>query len=226
MGSCFITMTVPGGKTERELGVLYDERASQDRHEHGHDSYSGTFATCRFDGVVDDSVYPTVKAAEEYLDDAVEKRHAGAVKARDVRTVTVAEPTFGGRTLEDLGFNFGGWTSFREVAGVFTPADQLAAKDRDRLARLHGEWTKLGPDTLAAKTAFETLVKQVNDLAAPFDAWKELKAARATYAKLRAKYDGAKAALVEFDKVLKDSLFATRIVDHGEVWVIGGRAAC
>lgn len=96
MGATFCSKTLPGDLTATQVREQFDLIVSQCKHQHGNDPYNGTFSTCRgIEVVPGKTVYPTVEAAEDWLDRNTEKWGlAKAVRAKDIRTVAASKPTF------------------------------------------------------------------------------------------------------------------------------------
>lgn len=236
MGACYISFNLPGTLSAYEIQNKFKERQDRDRGEHGSDGYNGTFSTCSWSGVLSRDVFPTVEAADTYLDEQLSKRYVGAVKARDVRKVTLKKPTFGGVERSYQSQNEGVAYAImppKDAAGkelwlvprIMVPADQLGEREKAKLLKLYDQFKATAQPALVAKNVFVPLTEALGKVKEEFTAWKELKAARATYGKLLVKHEKAAAELSEFDGSLKEKLWADGTEDKGEVWVIGGVAS-
>lgn len=97
MGSHSIEAVWPGTLTPSEVRTKFDQLLQDDRHEHGHGGYSGSWGT--MSGLtIKDTVFDTEKEAMQFcLDNTHKWDHALAVKFYRVTKSLKKAPTFGGK---------------------------------------------------------------------------------------------------------------------------------
>ena len=78
MGACWGSLTFPAS-TSDELGKAYRAYQQDEQDEYGTDSYNGTCSNCDSFRIYDQS-FTSMEKAEDFLEQKVGKREAGAVK--------------------------------------------------------------------------------------------------------------------------------------------------
>jgi hypothetical protein len=237
MGSHFEHRVFDGKLNKTELQRQYDAYISRALYEYGADAYNGTLTTTR--GLeVEDRVFDNEQAAHDYVANNTRKRGAArAVKFKDIRTEVVKEPTFNGKPQsQSFGLTIGD-IALRSVNNVYTGGGQSQLFAADQLPEAHkAKAITLYRDYHNKASSFGGIKQQISVLLAnKFQDAKSELPTTADYAelkrlvKLRKRAWGAleKAAvkMKEFDIKQAAKLYATKSVDNGLKWLVGGWAA-
>ncbi len=225
MGASFDYRVYDGKLTADQLRAKFREAQDHDRHENGR-SYSGTIGM--LDGAirfVGGQVLPSVNDAEGYISDHHEKWEPPlAVRARETKAVAVKRPTFGGKEFPYLEQR--SWQHTPLANGnKFTPADQLTDSQKARLTKLYQRYRAAQRAFDDQVAVFNGLLGRLNNLNEPFKEYARLKKERGVLAKLKAPLERAKATFKELDEAYTAKLYANKVEDQGEVWVVGGWCA-
>jgi hypothetical protein len=242
MGACFHTEVFDGKLTPKELEKAYNARVESLRDEYGSNAYNGTFSTLH--GItVGNRVFETQREADDYLDGVCEKwGNAVAVKYKDRREEKTKEPTFQGKPSKEYNCaviitdasdcTYGLRCAISVLAAPdytrrMLIADQLTPAQRARFAKVYDTWRAKHD---AARTAENTFRDSLAVIGATKETittemLKPLKVFGNQRHKLRAAADVAALRLRTVDAKLAEKLYATKIVDHGEQWLVGGVCA-
>lgn len=236
MGAHFEHRTFDGKLSKAELQRQYDAYISDTLREHGTDAYNGTLTTTS--GLeIEDRVFDNEQAAYDYVADNTRKWEAArAVKFKDIRTEIAKEPTFNGRPMShSFGLAIGDVT-LRSVNNVYSggqsqlfAADQLSAAHKEKAVALYRDYHNKA-------SSFGEIKQQISVLLA--NKFQDFKAELPTTAeydelkrlmKLRKRawlaLEKAANKMKEFDFKQAAKLYATKSVDHGIQWFVGGWAA-
>lgn len=235
MGSCFTCELFDGKLNSSELRRQYEARLVELTYEYGHDAYNGTLATTS-GLVIDDKTFDSRQAAEEYVMNNTQKWEAArAVKVKDIRTEIVKSPTYNGKKASfPLAINT---TNLRSVASiwddtrrenVFIAADQLVESQKAKAIALYNDWHTKNRAFDALRNAIAKICQRLQDSSAPAPQpsdFKELQKAIKQRARAHAAEKKAAEKLVAFDLKQAAKIYATKQVDHGVQWLVGGWAA-
>lgn len=235
MGSHFACELFDGKLTQFELRKRYDARIDELLHEYGADAYNGTLTTTS--GLkIEEKTFGNRPAAEEYVANNTQKwADALAVKFNDVRTEAAKQPTYNGKTgswpltvgAHTLRTVNSVWDDARR-ANVLLAADQLAASQKATAVALYSDWQAKNKAFDALRNSIANICQRLQDSSAPMPQaadFKELqKAIKQRYKALAVEKKAAE-KLVAFDRKHADKLYATKQVDHGVLWLVGGWAA-
>lgn len=242
MGACFHTEVFDGKMTPKELEKAYNARVESLRDEYGSNAYNGTFSTLH--GItVGNRVFETQREADDYLDGVCEKwGNAVAVKYKDRREEKTKEPTFEGKPSKEYNCSviitdasdcsYGLRCAISVLAAPdykrrMLIADQLTAAQKAQFAKAYETWRAKHD---AARTAESTFREALNVISTTkeritTEMLKPLKTAGNQRHKLRKAADAEAAWLKAVDKKFAEKLYATKTVDHGEQWLVGGVCA-
>lgn len=235
MGSCFVTELFDGKINEAELRRQYHRRLIELTDTYGSDAYNGTLTTT--DGLkVEEQIFDSRQAAEEYVSANTNKWcEALAVKFKDVRSETAKEPTFDGKPARETVFTAVGDRALRVVTTVWRDnlavpcaADQLTASQKVTAVALYSDYDTKAKAYNAQCRAIGTMIAKLQDVQAapPTTAeLRELQKAIKQRGKSRAARNKAADKLVAFDIKHSAKLYATKQVDYGLQWLVGGWAA-
>jgi hypothetical protein len=242
MGACFVTEVFDGRFTQKELAQRYKNRVDELTDEYGSNAYNGTFSTLR--GLhIEPRVFETQREAEDYLDGVCEKwADAIAVKFKDRREEKTKEPTFNGKLRKD--HNCFGIVidasdcsySLRCAISVMTKpdykrqlltADQLTPSQRVQFIKTYDKWLVKHQAAADAEQNFQRALSLVSGTKEPITAeiLRPLKIFGNQRHKLRKAADAEAAWLKAVDTKFAEKLYATKTVDHGEQWLVGGVCA-
>lgn len=235
MGAHFACELFDGKLTTSELRRQYEARLGELTYEHGHDAYNGTLATTS-GLVIDDKTFDSRGDAEEYVANNTQKWQAArAVKFKDIRTEVAKEPTYNGkkaswplavntRTLRSVASI---WNDARRE-NVFLAADQLVASQKAKAIALYSDWHTKNRAFDALRNAIAGICRRLQDVSAPAPQpadFKELQKAIKQRARAHAAEKKAAEKLVAFDLKQSAKIYATKQIDHGAQWLVGGWAA-
>jgi len=241
MGACFHTEVFDGRFTQKELEQRYKNRVDELTDEYGSNAYNGTFSTLR--GLhVETRVFETQRSAEDYLDTVCEKwGNAIAVKYKDRREEKTKEPTFEGKLSKDHNCSFiitdasdcsyglRCAISVMQTPGVrrLLTADQLTPAQRIQFDKIYAAWREKHEAAATAEKKFREALNTVGTAKEPIttEMLKPLKVFGNQRHKLRAAADVAALRLRTVDAKFAEKLYATKTVDHGEQWLVGGVCA-
>lgn len=235
MGSCFVTETFDGKLNKTELGRHYTRRLEELTYTYGNDAYNGTLTTT--DGLkVEERVFDSRQAAEDYISANTNKWcEALAVQFKDIRTETAKEPTFDGKPARETVFTAVGDRTLRVVTTVWRDkliapcaADQLTTSQKATAVALFSDYDTKAKAYNALCRAIGTMIAKLQDAQAdpPTTAeLRELQKAIKQRGKARAVRNKAADKLVAFDIKHSAKLYATKQVNHGLQWLVGGWAA-
>lgn len=235
MGACFTCEPFDGKLNTTELRRQYEARLIELTYEHGHGAYNGTLATTS-GLVIDDKTFDSRGDAEEYVANNTQKWEAArAVKFKDVRTAVAKEPTYNGkkaswplcvntRTLRSVASI---WDDTRRE-NILIAADQLVAAQKAKALAFYSDWHTKNRAFDVLRTAIAKICQRLQDASAPIPQpadFKELQKAIKQRARAHAAEKKAAEKLVSFDLKQSAKIYATKSVDHGTQWLIGGWAA-
>lgn len=238
MGACFNSESFDGTLNDAGLTRAYNARVRDLTEEFGTDAYNGTFSTLR--GLtVSDKLFDSYQEAETYVADNTAKwENALAVKYKDTNKETTKAPTFNNVKREEctlvalddytlLAVVKHGETVNGKYETRALVADQLPASKRTKLIALYNDYVQKARVYNEIKAAFLQLVAQVSDvLFTPektvFAELKKLHGHRArAYKAMRKAAEKLKTA----DIKCSAGLYATKLVDKGTKWLVGGWCA-
>lgn len=235
MGACFVTETFDGKLNQVELRRQYSRRLEELSYTYGADAYNGTLTTT--DGLkVEERVFDSREAADEYVSANTNKwAEALAVRYKDVRTETAKEPTFDGKPARETVFTAVGDRALRVVTTVWRnnltvpcAADQLTTSQKATAIALFSDYDTKAKAYNVLCRAIGTMIAKLQDVQAapPTTAeLRELQKAIKQRSKARAVRNKAADKMVAFDIKHSAKLYATKQVDHGLQWLVGGWAA-
>lgn len=235
MGACFVTEHFDGKINEAELRRQYHRRLIELTDTYGNDAYNGTLTTT--EGLrVEERTFDSRDAAEEYVQGHTNKwAEALAVRFKDIQTEIAKAPTFNGKDGNNSIFGAVNDHALRTVTNVWqngasvpVAADQLTASQKATAIALYSDYD-------AKARAFNVLQKAVREMlgrmepasSEPPTAAQLRELQKAIKQRLKAHAVAKKAAdkLVAFDIKYAPKLYATKQVDHGLQWLVGGWAA-
>jgi hypothetical protein len=244
MGACFHTEVFDGKLTPKELEKAYNDRVEDLRSEFGSNAYNGTFSTLHGIHVeTGTGVFQTQREAADYLDGVCEKwGNAIAVKYKDRREEKTKAPTFEGKPSKEYNCaviindasdcSYGLRCAIRVLAAPdykrrMLIADQLTPAQKTQFVKAYEAWHTKHETARAAENTFREALNVVGTTKEPITAemLKPLKSAGNQRHKLRTAADAAAARLKATDHKFAEKLYATKIVDHGEQWLVGGVCA-
>ena len=236
MGSCFVRELFDGKLNNTELRRQYDAYISATEYEHGAGAYNGTLTTTS--GLfIEDRVFDNEQAAYDHVINNTRKWEAArAVKFHDIRAEVAKEPTFNGKPQSH---SFGlaiGDVVLRSVNSVWMgdqsqlmAADQLSEAHKSKALALYRDYHNKAASFGGIKQQISVLLEDKfqdakSELPTTAD-YTELK--RLVKLRKRAWVALEKAALKmkEFDIRQAAKLYATKSVDYGLKWFVGGWAA-
>jgi hypothetical protein len=235
MGSHFEQEIFDGKLTSSELRKRYDARIKDLLYEHGADAYNGTLTTTS--GLrVEEKTFDSVEAAEEYVQANTNKwGEALAVKFKDIRTEVAKEPTYNGKKNSfPIGVNT---RMLRSVASIWDDAkrqnvllaaDQLVVSQKAKAIALYSDWHTKNRAFDALRNSIAKICQRLQDSSAPLPQsaeFKELQKAIKQRARAHAAEKKAAEKLIAFDLKQAAKIYATKSVDHGVQWLVGGWAA-
>lgn len=242
MGAVLHCETFDGKLTADEVRQQYLSRRDEMEYEHGTDPYNGTWST--LDGFIQihNQVLDSYKAADEFIDKNSDKRGcAHAVRFKDVRTETAKEPTFRGKKLNETLHNSVCVPENenyipRAVTRVMLPqtwdsvvvaADQLKPAEQEKLVAAMQAWLASLSACGDNRKALGEILKRIENPRAEVAAadFAEVKKLRKQVEKTFAALSKAASKLYSLDKKHADNLYASRQVDHGTQWLVGGLCA-
>ncbi len=228
MGANSVHCTYDGTLSETQLKQRFASDQASDRIENGN-SYSGTIGmlTGLF---VETKVFEDEQKANDYVLEHTNKWGPGlAVKFKHREKVVTKQPTFNNKLRND-GYGHRAYTV--EYSGQlgkstrhFIPADQLSARDKERLVTADVRYQELKAEYQAANSVYHPMLRQLENLSQPCPNLTELRQARARVVKASAAHDKAEQALTELNKTLVDQLYAVKTEDRGLRWLVGGWAS-
>ena len=242
MGACFHTEVFDGKLTPKELEKAYNDRVESLRDEYGSNAYNGTFSTLH--GItVGNRVFETQREADDYLDGVCEKwGNAVAVKYKDRREEKTKEPTFEGKPGKEYNCaviitdasdcSYGLRCAISVLAAPdykrkLLIADQLTPTQRARFAKVYDTWHAKHTTAKLIDQQFRETLSMIGSTKERItnEMLKSLKVCGFQRHGLRAAADIAAQKLRTLDEKLAKKLYATKIVDHGEQWLVGGVCA-
>jgi hypothetical protein len=242
MGACFHTEVFDGKLTPKELEKAYNDRVESLRDEYGSNAYNGTFSTLH--GIkVDARVFETQREADDYLDGVCEKwGSAIAVKYKDRREEKTKEPTFAGKLSKEYNCSviitdasdcsYGLRCAINAITAPdykrrLLIADQLTQTQKKQFLKVYNTWREKHQAAAVASQNFQGALSLVGGTKEPIttEMLKPLKVFGNQRHKLRAAADVAAMRLRTVDAKLSEKLYATKTVDHGEQWLVGGVCA-
>lgn len=235
MGACFVTELFDGKINEAELRRQYHRRLIELTDTYGSGAYNGTLTTT--DGLkVEEQIFDSRQAAEEYVSANTNKWcEALAVKFKDVRSETAKEPTFDGKPARETVFTAVGDRALRVVTTVWRDklvvpcaADQLTTSQKATAVALYSDYDTKAKAYNVLCRSIGTMIAKLQDVQAapPTTAeLRELQKAIKQRGKARAVRNKAADKMVAFDIKHSAKLYATKQVDHGLQWLVGGWAA-
>jgi len=242
MGACFHTEVFDGKLTPKELEKAYNSRVESLRDEYGSNAYNGTFSTLR--GItVGNRVFETQREADDYLDGVCEKwGNAVAVKYKDRREEKTKEPTFEGKPSREHNCSViitdASDCSYGlrcAISVLVAPdykrrmiiADQLTAAQKTQFARAYETWRTKHDAARAAENTFRDALNVIGTTKELIttEMLKPLKVVGNQRHKLRKAADAEVKWLKAVDAKFAEKLYATKTVDHGEQWLVGGVCA-
>jgi hypothetical protein len=243
MGACFHTEVFDGKLTPKELEKAYNDRVESLRDEYGSNAYNGTFSTLRGIHVETRRVFETQREADDYLDGVCEKwGNAVAVKYKDRRKEKTKEPTFKGKISKEHNcafiitnasdYSYGLRCAISVVAAPdykrqVLVADQLTQTQKTQFLKAYNTWREKHQAAGDAEQNFQRALSLVGGTKEPIttEMLKPLKVFGNQRHKLRKAADAAVAQLKAMDTKFAEKLYATKTVDHGEQWLVGGVCA-
>jgi hypothetical protein len=242
MGACFHTEVFDGKLTQKELEKAYNARVEDLRSEYGSNAYNGTFSTLH--GIhIETRVFETQREAEDYLDNVCEKwGNAVAVKYKDRREEKTKEPTFEGKLSKEYNCSviitdasdcsYGLRCAISVLAAPdykrrMLIADQLTPTQKTQFVKGYEAWRAKHDEARAAEITFRDALSMIGTTKEPIttEMLKPLKSAGNQRHKLRKAADAEAAWLKAVDKKFAENLYATKTVDCGEQWLVGGVCA-
>jgi hypothetical protein len=242
MGACFHTEVFDGKLTPKELEKAYNSRVEDLRSEYGSNAYNGTFSTLH--GIhVETRVFETQREADDYLDGVCEKwGSAIAVKYKDRRAEKTKEPTFEGKPMKEhtASFIFADSSAFSyslrcAISATAPPdfkrrllvADQLTPAQKNQFVEAYETWRAKQDAAREAESTFRNALSLISTTKETITAemLKPLKVFGNQRHKLRKAADAEAAWLKAVDTKFAEKLYATKTVDHGEQWLVGGMCA-
>ena len=241
MGACFHTEVFDGKLTPKELEKAYNDRVESLRNEFGSNAYNGTFSTLH--GItVGNRVFETQREAADYLDNVCEKwGNAVAVKYKDRREEKTKEPTFAGKLSKeyncaviitdasDCSYGLRCAINVMQTPGVrrLLTADQITPAQRIQFDKIYATWREKHDAARKADGTFREALNTVSTTKDPIttEMLKPLKIFGNQRHKLRAAADVAALRLRTVDAKFAEKLYATKTVDRGEQWLVGGVCA-
>ena len=235
MGSHFTCETFDGKLNSSEFRRQYEARISELLSEYGTDAYNGTLTTTS--GLrIEEKTFDSRQAAEDYVSENTQKwGEALAVKFRNVRTEVAKQPTYNGK---DLQYNIGAYANEQTLrtVTVFTTeggrvpvaADGLTASQKATVVALYSDYaTKLQAFHVLHKAVREMLGRMEPAGSEPPTTAQMRELQKAIKQRLKAHVVSQKATdkLLAFDAKYTPKIYATKQVDHGVQWLVGGRAA-
>lgn len=235
MGAHFTCEIFDGKLTTSELRRQYEQRLEELTYEHGHDAYNGTLTTTS--GLcVEEKVFDSRPAAEEYVADKTNKwGEALAVKFREVVTEISKKPTYNGKDLShNIVVHVGEhrlWTvaSFYENGCRYgAAADELTTAQKVTAVALYSDYENKTKALDVLQRAIRTVLGHMEPVSSAPPAaavMRELHKSIKQRLKAHAAVQKAAAKLVAFDARHTPKIYATKQVDHGVQWLVGGWAA-
>jgi hypothetical protein len=242
MGACFHTEIFDGKLTPKELEKAYNDRVENLRDEYGSNAYNGTFSTLH--GItVGNRVFETQREADDYLDGVCEKwGNAVAVKYKDRREEKTKEPTFEGKPMKEHTASFIVADASDDSYGLrcaisatappdfkrrLLVADQLTPAQKNQFVKAYETWRAKHDAARAAESTFRDALAVIGSTKEPIttEMLKPLKSAGNQRHKLRRAADAEAKWLKAVDTKFAEKLYATKTVDHGEQWLVGGVCA-
>lgn len=243
MGACFHTEVFDGKLTPKELEKAYNDRVESLRDEYGSNAYNGTFSTLRGIHVETRRVFETQREADDYLDGVCEKwGNAVAVKYKDRREEKTKEPTFAGKLSKEYNCSviitdasdcsYGLRCAIRVLVAPdykrqLLTADQLTPSQRVQFLKAYDTWREKHQAAAEADQNFQCALSLVGGTKEPITAemLKPLKVFGNQRHKLRKAADAEAKWLKAVDTKFAEKLYATKTVDRGEQWLVGGVCA-
>jgi hypothetical protein len=242
MGACFHTEVFDGKLTPKELEKAYNDRVESLRDEYGSNAYNGTFSTLH--GItVGNRVFETQREADDYLDGVCEKwGNAVAVKYKDRREEKTKEPTFEGKLSKEYNCaviitdasdcSYGLQCAINAITAPdykrrLLIADQLTQTQKSQFLKAYNTWREKHQAAAVASQNFQGALSLVGGTKEPIttEMLKPLKVFGNQRHKLRAAADVAALRLRTVDTKFAEKLYATKTVDRGEQWLVGGVCA-
>ena len=248
MGATLHCETFDGKLTQAEIRAAYAARRSEMTIEHGTDAYNGTWST--LDGSIEfpNKTFEAHLAAENFISETAIKWCAAiAVKFKDNRTETRAQPTFEGKPYA---LSSGAHLMFRRFPAddlyttravisqtvarmsttapyIFVAADQLSLSGKGQLIAACRTYMAARDEFEAALRPVTAFIQKLSDPrqeieTAAFAAFKKQRKQAVKLAKIR---DKMAERLYELDNRVAEKLYKTETVDHGQLWLVGGLCA-
>lgn len=226
MGSHSIERVWPGTLTPAQVRAKFDELLSNDRHEHGHGGYSGSWGTMT--GVtIKDTVFDTEKDALEFcLDNTRKWENALAVRFHRITKTPKKSPTFGDKAPGDGNYAPGTEPIYTVVYANGTRkriwADQLSPRQVDSASKVLAAYDALLAEVREISTRMNDFARALTtpgeiDFAA-------LRATRKDYLRASAKCQAAKTRWETLEASLRPKLWEfTETKDL--CWLVAGWAA-
>lgn len=229
MGACFNSIEFPGELAAGELQKRFSQYCEEQEYEHGHSPYNGTLSTtCGLR--VEQTTFPSRKEAEDYICDNTNKRGSSiAVRYKVVERVTKKEPTFGGKTIKDIGFQ-----THKSVATIWTregskatPADQLSPEDKEKITSLHALWKEAERAQNQLAQEMRSLLNRLQRVEEDFteEDFKKLKRVRRELRKATESQASLAERFRKLDERLGKGIWKVESRENGTRWIVGGWAA-
>lgn len=235
MGACFVTELFDGNLSKSELRRQYEARLSELTAAYGTDAYNGTLTTtsgCE----IEDRLFDSRAAAEEYVANRTQKWEAAvAVRFKDIRTEVAKAPTFNGKDGNHAIFAAVDGHALRTVTRVWQngtsvpiAADGLTTSQKAAAIALYNDYeTKARAAKALQQAVSDMLGRMTPAFSEPPTAAQLRELQKAAKQRLKASNVAKKASdkLIAFDNKHTPKIYATKQVDHGTLWLVGGWAA-
>lgn len=236
MGAVLHCETFDGKLTTDQVRKQYLAHRENMMYEHGTDPYNGTWSTLEDHIVIHNEVLDSYNTAQEFIDQRAEKRGSAlAIRYKDVRTEVAKEPTYNGKPS---GFGLAINTkTIRSVNSVwdaasretrFVAADQLTVAHKAKALTLYTDWHTKNRAFDQLRNAVNRICQRLQDVSAPAPGpadFKELQQAIKQRARAHAAEKKAAEKFLAFDIKQAAKIYATKQVDHGAQWLVGGLCA-
>ncbi len=223
MGATSVSFTVEGSKTEAEVRQAYIGRYNSDLSQYGNDPYNGSFSTtCGIKFETGKTFTSEHEALDYILENTNKRSHVLAVKAKRSRAELLKPVTFRG----EPGASIGNTCWVRDfISNSFRVCDQATEAEACKLLNLLNARSELAGPASKAKFEFDKLVKELCDLGETFQKFTDLSKSRVAARKTKLAFDAADAKVNAYNDKLAERIWATKTVDLGESWLVGGWAA-